>query len=105
MSQKRIKRPRLVKIPKAIPISPRAAMENILMGERAAEREKEVSAVEKLIIEDKLDPYRIDDYRYLRAAAEDIGWSIGRLRKAIRNAKVAEAVEDEKRTTTIPTTP
>ena len=56
----------------------------------------DLSAVEKLIAEDKLDPYKIDDYQYLRTLAEDIGWSVGRLKRAIANARVEEVVKAEK---------
>jgi hypothetical protein len=104
MSRKKVKRPKRTKTSKVI-VSPRAMMESTLASERAAEREEETSTVERLIIEDKLDPYRIDDYKYLRAVARDVGWSIGRLRRAVKNAKVAEAVEDEKEATAVSTTP
>lgn len=95
MSRRKIKRDKRIKTPKVVSVSPRGALIEQLMKSRAKERQTELETIEKLIAEDKLDPYKINDYTYLRTVAIDMEWSIGRLKRAIKNANVAEAVKAE----------
>jgi hypothetical protein len=64
-----------------------------LAGERANRKEEEANKVGDLIADGKFDPDRIEDYNYVAAMAREIGWSVGRLKNAIKEARVEEVIK------------
>jgi len=92
MSQKRIKTIKKKKANKQLTRTINQAFSII-------KQDKDKEVIENLIIEDKLDPSKIDNYKYMRSIAGNIEWPIHRLFKAVESAKVKEAIKKESENT------
>lgn len=97
MSRRKIKDPTRSRKPRGGPIiSGRMIEQSALMARRLKNREDDANIVGDLIAEDKLDPYKINDYKYLSGIARPLGWSVGRVQRALETAGVAKKVRKEK---------
>jgi hypothetical protein len=98
MSQKRIKRIG-GKSNKPFKLNRNSMMEfKYLFGkdkENVEKEKKDIQKIEDLIIEDKLDTNKIEDYKYIKSIAQKLEWPIHKTFKMIGKAKVKEAVKNE----------
>jgi len=95
MSRKKIKSPKPKKF-KMPPHKPRHLLEAELQSEREAKKIVDTHKITDLIVNDVLDPKKIDDYKHVLSVAKGIGWSKHRLDKAIEKANVRQVVENER---------
>ena len=97
MSRKRIKclsnRKKRHRVP---PISGRHLELAALMSRRAELRRKDADVIGDMIADDKLDPYKVEDYKYVNTVAKSLGWSVSRVFRAIEKAEVGRKVKEEK---------
>lgn len=77
------------------PISPRGKMMEQLQHERNELIQERANIVGDMIADGKLDPYKIDNYKYISGMARELGWTTGALVRAIIKAHVAERVRNE----------
>lgn len=74
-----------------------------MLGQQGKELSEKVKAdredVINLIVAEELDPYRIEDYKYVKSIALKLDWPVNRLFKAIEAANVKEIVENERKET------
>lgn len=95
MSKLKRKAPRVkLKKPKMNPF-----MRNMILGQndkKSKQKREDADKVTDLILNDILDPYKIEDYKHVKSVANTLDWSAHRMLKAIEFAEVAKIVEEEK---------
>jgi len=96
MSSKKIKR--IAPIKKALPdqVSPKAVLMSKLFLEREKQKQNDALFFGTEIATGKIDPYRLDNYKYKQEIAASLKWSVGRVNKAIKESKVEEVMKQER---------
>jgi len=103
MSQKKRKAHRVKR--KKPTINP--MMMNMLFGQDKKKYEakrKDAEKIEDLIVDGVLDPYQIEDYKHIKAAARTLNWSAHKMFQAIEFADVASVIKNEQDQITVPET-
>lgn len=94
MSQKKI-RTMKTKKPKMLETSPREVLMAELRTRRNLDRTLEAQELGDAIADGRIDPKQLEDYKYIMKASKEMGWSVGRLSKAIERINIRQLIKDE----------
>jgi hypothetical protein len=97
MSRRKIKDParkRKAKIPK---LSVSQIMKQSLAVQRDEKRTQDATVIGDMIADDKINCERIDEHKYIKNLANELGWTVGRTNKAINDTHVREVIRENRK--------